>query len=125
MKSQEFFSWAQSRGLNDAKAIANAMGVSNQTIRNWKSADELPGWVSYACVTYDRSKENPEVSVPTMTFVDFERWKNRNGMSGYPDVARTFNITRQAVHNWFKRKKLPRYIARACVGFEIVKTAQP
>jgi hypothetical protein len=125
MTKEEFFAWCDRQGLKTNPAIANAIGVSSQTIRNWREAPGIPGWVRYATIWWESAKHDPAKRVATeMTAQEFIEWQSRNKFDTYQSVGDVLLLTRQAVHNWIRRKRFPRYVRIACAGYEITtKTA--
>lgn len=123
MNKDEFFSWCEARGLADNTPIAAVFSVSSQTIRNWrrKAADEaLPAWVPLACDGFDALAGGGRglPILPPITIGWLAGWQARHGLQTYEDTAQVFSIKRQAVHNWYKRGRLPRWLALACAGHD-------
>jgi hypothetical protein len=122
MKRDEFFQWCEARGLRDNTPIATVFSVSSQTIRNWRKkdgADELPAWVPLACDGFEAlSAGGRAPSLPPITVEWLSSWQVRHALRTYEDTARVFAIKRQAVHNWYKRGRFPRWLALACAGHD-------
>lgn len=124
MDRDRFFAWCESRGLTRNQDISEAFRVSSQTIRNWhrkESSDPLPAWVPLACLAVEAlasGKAVPAKGAP-MTVARLAAWQSRHGFMTYDDTARVFSVTRQAVHNWYKRQRFPKWLALACLGYDL------
>jgi len=123
MTRDEFFTWCEARGLRDNTPIAAVFSVSSQTIRNWRrkgGAEELPAWVPLACDGFVAlGGDGARLPVlPPVTVGWLSSWQGRHSLRTYEDTARVFSIKRQAVHNWYKRGRFPRWLALACAGHD-------
>jgi len=122
MTRDEFFNWCEARGLRDNTPIAAVFSVSSQTIRNWRRKDdgeELPAWVPLACDGFDAlAGEGHPQSLPPVTVEWLSSWQVRHSLRTYEDTARIFVIKRQAVHNWYKRGRFPKWLPLACAGHD-------
>lgn len=114
MNSKDFFIWCESNGLISNKEISEAFNVSAQTIRNWKKKGELPLWVHYASIALESGQE-----VEVLNFTDFKNWQRENGISTYEETGNAFGIQRQAVHQWFRRGRFPKWLSLACFGYNL------
>jgi hypothetical protein len=118
----KFFGWCAEKGLDNNRAIAMAILVSSQTIRNWrKREDGLPAWLALACKGYEKflaSGQGPVTNLPKVTVLWFDSWQRENGIGTYEDLGVVFGLSRQAVHNWVSRGRFPRWVALACLGYE-------
>jgi len=133
MTRDEFFNWCEARGLRDNTPIAAVFSVSSQTIRNWRKkgeGEELPAWVPLACDGFDAlsAGEGRAPALPPITVEWLSAWQVRHALRTYEDTARVFVIKRQAVHNWYKRGRFPRWLPLACAGHDArirTRTAGP
>ena len=131
MKKSEFFAWCARHDLNTTKDIVTVIPVSGQTVRNWAKkladGDEMKPWVGYACAYFDRTAgEKAKLApsdVPQMTVSELKEWQAGHGLSTYKATGDIFGIERQAVHNWHKRGKFPRWLGLACKGFDLTPQA--
>ncbi len=114
MQFQVFEKWCEENSYLTNSSIANAFLVSAQTVRNWKRLKRVPAWVSFAIITLEN-----EMSPMSLTISEFKSWQNRNSLSTYESTARVFSLKRQAVHQWFQRGSLPKWLSLACPGYEI------
>lgn len=114
MNSKDFFSWCEKHKLDTNQKIAGVVNVSVQTVRNWQSKDNLPVWLSFACIAI----ENDYIVIP-FSVSDFKSWQNRNKITTYEKTGEIFGIKRQAVHQWFRRGKLPKWLGLACIGYDL------
>lgn len=123
MTRDEFFRWCEARGLRDNTPIAAVFSVSSQTIRNWRRKDDgeaLPAWVPLACDGFDALTPG-DGRQPLLAPVSVEwlsSWQARHSLRTYEDTARIFDIKRQAVHNWYKRGRFPKWLPLACAGYD-------
>jgi hypothetical protein len=127
MNHDEFFEFCKAHGLNTAPEIAAAFNVSSQTIRNWRAGKRLPGWLSLACTAYAKHRDNLIDIMPTyprMTVDWFKGWQRRNGLNTYEKTGLIFGLKRQAIHNWFRRKKFPNWIVLGCIGLDCERETQ-
>lgn len=122
-RTMRLFKWCKEHGLVTNKHIALAFSVSVQTVRNWRHGGDavLKPWVWLACAGYEirmgRSK-GPLPALPKMTFEWFQEWMTRNGLESFSEAGVALGLSRQAVHNWFRRNRFPNWVALACLGFE-------
>ncbi len=129
---EQFFAWCASQGLKNDRLIAAAFGMTPQTVRNWKqrlkSGDGVPpAYLVLACAGYESARgQSGEVvpAFPQMTADWFEAWREHHHLETLERTGGAFGLTRQAIHNWFKRESLPRWLPLACLGYEI-KVASP
>lgn len=129
MNKVEFFKWCEDRGLTKNGEIARLFRLSSQTVRNWRKKDEdelLPIWVSLACeaLNSDEQRESA-VKLEQMTVEKLSSWQRRNGFKTLDDTAGVFGIERQAVHNWYKRGRFPRWLSLACPGYDLKNRSKP
>lgn len=127
MKSyDEFFAWCDRQGLKTDRLIALAFGMTPQTVRNWKALRKdkrrVPkAWLELACLGYEMARAVSEELIPPFPLVSsewFDIWRREHGQSTLEHTGHAFGVTRQAVHNWRIRKRLPRWLPIACVGFQ-------
>jgi hypothetical protein len=128
---EEFFAWGEAQGLKSDKLIATAFGMTPQTVRNWKAkarnaapdggVHTPPKWLSLACLGYEAARRNSGGDVPGLPTISvewFEVWRRRHGLDTLERTGNAFGLTRQAIHNWFKRESLPHWLPLACIGYE-------
>ena len=123
---EEFFSWCDHQGLKSDRLIATAFGMTPQTVRNWRGRVRSqegtpPMYLSLACFGYEATREHHGDVIPpfpNMSISWFEAWRTHHGLSTLERTGDAFGLTRQAVHNWFKRQSLPRWLPLACLGYE-------
>lgn len=127
MNKSEFFEWCARHHLQTTRDIVAIIPVSGQTVRNWlkKQADDdgLAPWVGYACHFYDETagktaRLSPS-DLPSMTVSELKDWQISHDFKTYKATGDVFGIKRQAVHNWHKRGKFPRWLALACAGYDL------
>lgn len=122
MTRDDFFEWCGRRGLSMPGQISVVIGVSPQTVRNWrKDQGEVKYWVTLACEGYDaivEAKLGPVPQIPRMSLTAFESWKARCNLRTDDEVAEVFRLTKQAIHNWINRGHFPDWLMLACLGFE-------
>jgi len=122
MTRKDFFEWCGSRGLIENTVIAAVFGVSSQMVRNWRKgfdSSPMPDWIPLACDGFDALRDGNALPVlPPVTAGWFKSWQTRNGLDGHEATARVFSITRQAVFNWFRRGRFPKWLALSCAGYE-------
>ena len=124
MDKEAFFAWCDERELTRNQGISAAFRVSSQTIRNWQRkepSDPMPAWVPLACAALDAisaGEVSSERALP-MTVSRLSEWQASHRFKTYDDTANVFSIKRQAVHNWYKRQRFPRWLALACIGYDI------
>lgn len=124
MDKQAFFLWCSRRDLTRNPEIAAAFRVSSQTIRNWqrkKDDSPMPAWVPLACSGLEvvLAGEAPDDAVLPMTVSRLSEWQGRHRFKTYEDTGDVFRITRQAVHNWYKRQRFPDWLPLACFGYDV------
>lgn len=127
MKKIEFFNWCARHQLATTRDIVAIIPVSGQTVRNWikklQDEDDLASWVGLVCHYYDGTAgESSELSpsdIPSMTVSELKDWQMCHGLKTYKATGDIFGIERQAVHNWHKRGKFPRWLALACAGYDL------
>lgn len=124
---QVFFQWCRSHGLQTDRQIATAFARTPQTIRNWKRGQTgeqsvlPPLHLSLACKGYEfahahGTHRNDSSQEPSMSW--FQNWRHHHGLDTLEATGDAFGLTRQAVHNWHKRGRLPRWLPMACLGYE-------
>jgi hypothetical protein len=121
-----FFDWCRVQGLESDRHIAAAFGRTPQTVRNWKRNQEAasaspPLHLTLACKGYEASRRSSGELVPPfpeMTVGWFSMWRQNHGLSTLESTGEAFGLTRQAIHNWHKRHRLPRWLPLACLGYE-------
>jgi hypothetical protein len=123
MTRDEFFTWCSRRKLSENTPISAVFCVSSQTIRNWRKrgdGEAMPAWVPLACDGYDALTDGDGglPILPKVTVSWLSDWQKRHSLETYEDTAGVFDLTRQAVHNWFKRGRFPRWLAIACAGHD-------
>lgn len=129
MDRDSFFAWCEEHELSRNQDISEAFRVSSQTIRNWYrkgSSDPLPAWVPLACYAVEalaNGSAKPRQAAP-MTVSRLSEWQSRHGFRTYDDTAGVFAIKRQAVHNWYKRQRFPKWLALACLGHDLSSKGQ-
>lgn len=116
MEFEDFEEWCQSEQLYSNVSIAVTIGVSAQTVRNWKDHRRVPHWVKYACVAISKKSDPIEITVQNL-----KSWQHRNNLKTYEDTGRIFRLKRQAVHQWFRRGKFPGWLGLATRGYELEK----
>jgi DNA-binding transcriptional regulator YiaG len=125
MNKIEFFLWCEERSLSKNGEIARLFRLSSQTVRNWrkkKDAEILPTWVNWACHGLDTEEQRETASkIAHMTVEKLSAWQRRNEFKTLDDTAGVFDIERQAVHNWYKRGRFPRWLSLACAGYDLHK----
>jgi hypothetical protein len=127
MKKSEFFDWCARHQLETTRDIVAIIPVSGQTVRNWMKKlpddDDLAPWVEYACHYYDVTAGETGTlapsDLPSMTVSELKEWQIGHGFKTYKATGDVFGIKRQAVHNWHKRGKFPRWLALACAGYDL------
>lgn len=127
MTRDEFFTWCDEREISGNSAIATVFSLSSQTIRNWRQRDGdfvMPPWIRLSCLGFDTLAKDGPPALPRITVGWFTTWQRRNHLKTYYDTARIFGLRRQAVHNWFKRDKLPKWLALACAGHDARVSAE-
>jgi len=126
MDKKDFFLWCDQRELRSNPEIAAAFRVSSQTIRNWQrkeEADQMPAWIPLACLAIETVAAGEPVPVAeTMTVARLSEWQGRHRFKTYEDTACVFQIKRQAVHNWYKRQRFPKWLPLACLGYDVAKS---
>lgn len=122
MTRDDFFEWCGRRGLAMPGQISVVIGVSPQTVRNWRNNQgEVKYWITLACEGYDAIVEanlGPVPQIPRMSVAAFENWKARCNLRTDDEVAEVFRLTKQAIHNWINRGHFPDWLMLACLGFE-------
>ena len=124
---QTFFEWCRVQGLETDRQVALAFGRTPQTVRNWKRSQENdataspPLHLTLACRGYEAARRNSGDLVPPfpeMTMGWFSMWRHNHGLGTLESTGAAFGLTRQAIHNWHKRHRLPRWLPLACLGYE-------
>jgi hypothetical protein len=122
MTRDEFFAWCEVRGIEGNSAISTVFSPSSQTIRNWRQRQGdfvMPTWLTLACNGFDTLSNDGPPILPKVTIGWFTSWQRRNHFKTYYDTSRIFGLKRQAVHNWFKRGRFPKWLALACAGHDV------
>lgn len=122
----DFFAWCAGHSLTSNQEISAAFGRTPQTVRNWRcnrTRSRLgvpPQHLSLACGGYaEARRQNAEVTpLPDVAPVWFETWRRNHGLATLEATGLAFGLTRQAIHNWSKRGRLPRWLPLACLGYE-------
>ena len=104
--------WCARQSLQTDTSVAEALSVSAQTIRNWNEKRDIPLWVPYAIISIEQNLD----PMP-LTMRDLKNWQNSHRLKTYQDTATIFGRKRQAVHQWFQRGSLPKWLALACPGY--------
>lgn len=124
---KDFFEWCEARNLVSDKAIAATFLVTQQTVRNWRKktgdADEVQYWMILASLGYDFARQRSEHIPGTlnMPLEWFTKWRTKHGLETFSQTGKAFGVTRQAVHAWYQRERLPRWIVLGCLGYEVMK----
>ena len=123
----EFFAWCGEQGLVTDRNVADAFGRTPQTVRNWKRSrarardGKPPLHLSLACMGYEASRRRTGELIPPfpdMSIAWFDMWRRSHGLETLESTGDAFGLTRQAIHNWHKRGRLPRWLPLACLGYE-------
>ncbi len=125
-RRRHFFEWCEKAGLVTNGEISRAFSISTQTVRNWRrnSARSLKAWVWLAVEGYEvcmqamNAEGRPLPGLPRVTVGWFTEWMGRNSFQTYEEAGEALGLTRQAVHNWYRRNRFPNWLALACVGVE-------
>ncbi len=127
----EFFDWCKQKELQSDKQISIAFSRTPQTVRNWKkpgrdgAASAPPRHLYLACVGFEILETHPS-AVAALTDgkneLWFQEWRQSRGLLTLETTGQAFGLTRQAIHNWDKRSRLPRWLPLACVGYDHVTT---
>lgn len=125
-KRRHFFEWCERAGLATNSEISRAFSISTQTVRNWRrnSSRALKAWVWLAVEGYEvcmRAMDaagGPLPGLPRVTVGWFSEWMTRNAFRTYEEAGLALGLTRQAVHNWYRRNRFPNWLALACLGVE-------
>lgn len=67
----------------------------------------------------DQEEEGFDFFLPATKVPELKDWQHKYGFKTYKATGDVFGITRQAVHNWFKRDKFPRWLSIACAGYDL------
>lgn len=67
----------------------------------------------------DDDEDGYDFFLPRMTVSELKDWQHRHGFTTYKATGDVFGIKRQAVHNWFKRDRFPRWLSIACAGYDL------
>lgn len=119
-----FFEWCERQGLSGDRTVAEAFGRTPQTVRNWKrnvsgkTGAVPPLHLSLACAGYEATKRADADPIGDVSIGWFQVWRHAHGLGTLEATGEAFGLTRQAVHNWHKRDRLPRWLALACLGYE-------
>lgn len=123
MNKAEFFLWCEDRSLNKNGEISRLFRLSSQTVRNWRKKEDdetLPIWVNWACAALDTEEQRDLASeIAQMTVENLATWQRSHFFKTLDDTAGVFGIERQAVHNWYKRGRFPRWLSLACAGYDL------
>jgi DNA-binding XRE family transcriptional regulator len=116
MNSIDFFKWCEEQNLLSNVEISKTLNVSAQTIRNWRNKESLPNWVYFACIAIEKD------FIPmSFTVSDLKSWQIQNNLQTYEQTGSVFGIKRQAVHQWFRRGRFPKWLGLACEGYNLTK----
>lgn len=121
----EFFEWCAAQNLYRALDIARAFGRTPQTIENWRKgrsrqSGALPLHIGLSCIGYEALRRETGLLVLSdtpLTFTMFDVWRSYYGLGTLDKTAAVFGLTRQAVHKWYVRNQLPRWLNLACHGY--------
>lgn len=126
---EDFFSWCELQGLISDREIAYSFSRTPQTVRNWKRSrvehgnGAPPKHLALECEGYEFSRRGGRVpSPPKVNLEWFNTWCAANGLDTLESTGDAFGITRQAVHNWRNRGRLPKWLQLASIGYEQRKT---
>jgi DNA-binding transcriptional regulator YiaG len=124
----DFFRWCENNGLQRSRDIAKVFRRTPQTIDNWRSGRSrnrvFPKHLRLSCIGYMVNRRENGLIIPTdspITPTMFELWQKYHGLETLESVAKTFGLTRQAVHNWQVRNKYPNWLNLACDGYSHVQ----
>lgn len=121
----EFFASCAARGLRTDREIACAFRRTQQTITNWRAlvahGARPPRHLGLEVAGYDLVQAG--AAEPRPGIAAFKAWQNKLGLGTLEAVGGVFGCTRQAVHNWFSRERLPRWLPLACMGHEACASA--
>lgn len=129
---EEFFPWCATLGLVDNKDISRAFGRTPQTIENWRRGHSrsgmprIPAHLTLSCVGYEALRRETGMFMPSdppLTATMFRIWCSYYGLRTLSSVAEVFGVTRQAVHNWGVRGRLPKWLNMACHGHAHIQNA--
>lgn len=120
----EFFAWCEKNGLADDRSISNAFSCTHQTVHNWRSGrsrmqNGVPRHVQLQTIGFAAAKSGKHSLPPNAGMAEFDAWRAERGMGSLEATGRAFGLTRQAIHNWVKRERLPRWIHLACLGHDL------
>lgn len=125
MNKKDFFQWCKERNLNTDNEISSFFNVTNQTLKNWKKYDDnkkMRHWIAIVCEGHDLIiKKGCNLNREEMTIAKFNLWRDKNSIETYNESGLIFDIKRQAIHNWFKRGKIPKWLSLTCNAFDIIK----
>ena len=120
----DFFRWCSEQGITRTRDIARAFGRTPQTIENWRKKAEtdstIPLHVELSCIGYEAIRNETGLIEPIstpLTLTLFHVWRQYYGLGTLEKTAEAFGLTRQAVHNWYIRKRLPKWLNLACHGY--------
>lgn len=127
----DFFVWCAGQGLTGNQEISAAFGRTPQTVRNWRckrTRSRLgvpPRHLGLACAGYaEARRQTGQVApLPEVALAWFDSWRVNHGLATLEATGVAFGLTRQAIHNWSKRGRLPRWLPLACLGYETEKSA--
>lgn len=123
---EAFFEWCERQGLAGDRRVSEAFGRTPQTVRNWKrnvsgaTGAIPPLHLSLSCLGHEVSKRDG-ISGPLpeeISLVWFQEWRKGAGLETLEATGEAFGLTRQAIHNWHKRRRLPKWLPLACLGYE-------
>lgn len=120
---KDFFVFCEKNNLHDDKTIASAFFVTKQTVKNWRKnasiEKDLPNWMLLAVKGYDYIQSSETHFNTSMPLDWFTEWCKQNNLETLERKGSVFGVTRQAVHAWYHRKRLPRWIVLACLGYQL------
>lgn len=131
MSFGEFFTWCEGFGLTKDRSIAQAFRLTPQTVMNWRKGKSRAQYIvlpihlllmcrGYEAIRRDSGHVMPEI--PTMTIGMFDIWRQYYGLTTLETAGHSFGMTRQAIHNWNTRRRLPKWLPLACYGYSEMLT---
>ena len=121
----EFFTWCTANELSDDRAISQALSCTHQTVHNWRTgrsrgARGLPRHVYLQTLGFEaRQTETPGGLSVASSIAAFDAWRAERGLESLEKTGIAFGMTRQAIHNWVRRERLPRWIELASLGYDV------
>ncbi len=119
----DFFKFCEEKGMVDDKSIACYFYVTKQTVKNWRknaiAGKKMPNWMRLKLSGYQYAHKDGYQPYCLMPIQWFEQWRERHNLKTLQQTGEVFGVTRQAVHSWGIRGRLPRWITLSCIGYEI------